>query len=588
MKRQLDEIILQRKVKTVFQPIISLIDGDVLGHEALSTVTLDCDIKNIGYLFELSERYNRVWDLELLCRTLALETAFKKINPRYSKKLFLNVNPNIMNDEKFQEGFTRDCLKEYGITPKDIIFEITERTAVYDIDNFKKVIEHYKRQNYEIAIDDVGSGHSGLNLIANIKPHYIKLDMELIRDINQDYSKKAVVKSMVLLAQLLNIKLIAEGIETRSELKTLIELGVHYGQGYYIQKPDEQLLDIRLELVQEIYRYYHQSHSSLNHSHLVIGDLCVNGTMISFNMRSNEIADLFRKNEDLTGVCVVDKSIPKGIITKTNFFLYLGSRYGYSLNQNKTASSLMDDEFLTVDYHTTIQDVMKLAMARTTDQVYDFIVVTKGGEYQGIVTIKDLLENAMHSEVMNAKNQNPLTGLSGNLIVDQMIAKTIQSPELQSIMYIDIDHFKVYNDMYGFKNGDLIIKLLANILTKHEGEGVFIGHIGGDDFIMICDYYKSDNLAQRIMQDFDQKVRQYYHEEDLKRGYVTGKSREGEVKQFPIASISVAATVNQSPLYSVTEELAQIKKRCKAIKGSCFIQEVHHIDIENPKKTHLQ
>lgn len=537
---------------------------------------MDCEIKNIGLLFQLSEKFNRVWELELICRSKALETAYEKMNPPYNKKLFLNVNPNVMSDENFKKGFTSEYLERYGVRAEDIIFEITERTVVYDINNFKKVIEHYKNQSYQIAIDDVGAGYSGLNLIANVHPHYIKLDMELIRHIDTDYTKKAVIKSMVVMAQLLNIKLIAEGIETSEELKSLIELGVHYGQGYYIQKPHQKIMDIREHLINEIAQNYQKFDINSEIQSSIISDLCVNGVTVPPQMKSEDLSDLFRTDEKLAGVCINDRFMPRGIITKTNFFLYFGSRYGYSLNKNKVAKNLMDKDFLKVDYKTSILEVTKLAMARDHDKVYDFIVVTKEEKYLGIVTIKDLLENARHSEVIQAKNQNPLTGLPGNMMVDQAILQTISLKERRSIMYIDIDNFKVYNDVYGFKNGDLIIKLLANIMMRYKSSGDFIGHIGGDDFIMICDEVAANRVANQIIESFEDEIKHYYSEEDLKRGYIIGKDREGNVDQFAIASISVAGIMNQcrafSSLYDLTEELAKVKKQCKLIKGSCYIQ----------------
>ena len=102
------------------------------------------------------------------------------------------------------------------------------------------------------AIDDVGSGYSGLNLISEINPNYIKLDRKLIRGINYDGLKYALVKGMVELSKVSHIQLIAEGIETSAELETLIGLGVQYGQGYYIQRPYAEVMDISVDLIDRI------------------------------------------------------------------------------------------------------------------------------------------------------------------------------------------------------------------------------------------------------------------------------------------------------------------------------------------------
>lgn len=145
----LDNIIRNKHIRTVFQPIISLMNGSVLGHEALSRITCDSEIKDIDMLFEVAGHYSKLWDLEQLCRTTALEAAFIFMIPPYSKKIFLNVNPNIMHEESFIKGFTKEFLKEYNIKPNNVIFEITERNVIVDMQGFMSTIDHYRSQDYE-------------------------------------------------------------------------------------------------------------------------------------------------------------------------------------------------------------------------------------------------------------------------------------------------------------------------------------------------------------------------------------------------------------------------------------------------------
>ena len=178
-----------------------------------------------------------------MCRSRILEKYYS-FQVKENKKLFLNVNPMVIHDKDFQTGFTSAYLKQYGLKLSDIVFEVTEKSAIDDVKGFKDTIRHYKAQGYNIAVDDAGSCYSGLNLICDIVPHYLKLDMSLIRGIHKDVIKRAMVKSMVEFANLTNIQLIAEGIECEEELKTLLKLGVHNGQGYFLRKPDEELKQI--------------------------------------------------------------------------------------------------------------------------------------------------------------------------------------------------------------------------------------------------------------------------------------------------------------------------------------------------------
>lgn len=116
--------------------------------------------------------------LEQVCRRAILRGVYeqKETFDQYDAKLFINVNPKVLRDEKFREGFTREYTKRYGIETERIVFEVTERERVEDEKSFQQAVEHYKMQHYQIAIDDAGSGYSGLNRICSLTPNYIKLD----------------------------------------------------------------------------------------------------------------------------------------------------------------------------------------------------------------------------------------------------------------------------------------------------------------------------------------------------------------------------------------------------------------------------
>jgi diguanylate cyclase (GGDEF) domain len=573
-RKQLDKIIDGQYVKTVFQPIVSLRDGSVFGHEALSRITCECTIKTPEELFQLAGEGSRLWDLEQLCRTTALHTAYHKMEPPYDKKLFLNVNPNIMHDTKFKQGFTREYLEQYGITPESIIFEITERNAIADMDGFQGTISHYKEQHYQIAVDDAGAGYSGLNLISDVNPHFIKLDMQLIRNIDSDSMKYALVRSMVELSHISNISLIAEGVETKNELVTLVDLGVQYAQGYFLQKPSETMQEIR----SEVRNILLEANSRKNHmfggnvSNIYIENICASTPTISPHENVESVFERFRHDSGAFGFCVVENGEVLGVVTKTRLVLQLSGRYGFSLNQKKPISLLMDRDFLAVDHQTPIDAVSRFAMSRPPEKLYDFIVVTRENQYLGTVTIKDLLQKTTEIEVVNAKYQNPLSGLPGNLIIEQKMRQCVSENQPYCVIYFDIDNFKAYNDVYGFENGDRIIKLLADLITDSLPAGQFAGHIGGDDFVVMLDNYEAAWLCGTIIREFDKKVLQYYNPQDIKNGYIIAEDRHGAIEKFPLISLSIAGVSNKSRTfantYELTEELAKIKKKSKQQSGS--------------------
>lgn len=568
-KEALDYIISHKKIKTVFQPIISLRDGNILGHEALSRITCDSEIINPNMLFDVAGEYNRLWDLELLCRTTALEAAFKFMIPPYSKKLFINVNPNTMHDDNFKKGFTKDFLLQYGITPNNVIFEITERNVITDIVGFRATIDHYKSQDYNIAIDDAGAGYSGLNLISDVNPNYIKLDMKLIRGIDADTLKFALVKGMVELSKVSNIFLIAEGIETYEELETLVNLGVQFGQGYFIQKPDAEVKEVRQEILQLLKTInLKKNHTSQNQiSNIYIANLCTFTDTVSPDKMVPDAYVFFKDNPNCFGLCVIENNVPVGIVTKEKFTLQLSGLYGFTLYQNKTISHLMDRNFLAVDYKTPVSIVSSMAMSRPNDRLYDFIVVTENDKYIGTVTVKDLLRKTTEIEISTAKHQNPLTGLPGNLLIEQKISQCVAMNEKYSVAYLDIDNFKAYNDVYGFENGDLVIKLLADILRHYIPDGQFIGHVGGDDFVVVLHDYVIEDYFKNIIKQFESDVLTLYNQTDIQNGYITTTNRRGEVEQYSLITLTVVTVSNQTQTfkdaYELTEKLAGLKKIAK-------------------------
>lgn len=241
----IEEIIKEERISPVYQPIVSLSTGEIFGYEALSRFDLqrnESDTVSTRDIFQTAYQSGQLWDLERLCRKKALEGA-RHIS--HGLKLFLNVSPNVIHDNQFRSGFTNKYLNKYGISATDVVFELTEHMAIENMDSFKSVLNHYRRQGYETALDDVGAGESGLNTLLALNPTYLKLDMEIIRDIEKHHNKRSLVKAFVQFANTSNTILIAEGIETEKELAVLSELGVDYGQGFYLGRPEPQLCPLR-------------------------------------------------------------------------------------------------------------------------------------------------------------------------------------------------------------------------------------------------------------------------------------------------------------------------------------------------------
>lgn len=202
-----------------------------------------------------------------------------------------------------------------------------------------------------------------------------------------------------------------------------------------------------------------------------------------------------------------------------------------------------------------------------------FVETSLGREYL-YYTIKNIARLLTVNRTVS-----PLTGLPGNVKIQSELKKKISLDKPFTVLYFDLDNFKAYNDIYGFVRGDEVIKLTAKTITNNvyniEDSSVFVGHIGGDDFVAILDEGADyEKVCQDIITEFDAEVRNYFNKEELERGYFEIENRRGIMEEFPLTSLSIGVVVAESGRFSNILEIgeigAQVKHLAKATQGSCY------------------
>lgn len=576
---ELERILETENINIVFQPIVCLKDGSIIGYEALTRGPKDSLLHSPNKLFSVAHENNKTFEIEYLCGIKTLEKARSIIK---DKLLFFNIDPINFKDERFVQCFTKDFLEKYDLYPEAIIFEITEKTAIQDYKSFKNVLNNYKNQGYKIALDDTGAGYSGLKTLSQTKPHYIKIDIELIKDIDKDSFKQSILKSFVSLSESNNMKLIAEGIETKEELLTLMNLGVYAGQGYFLEMPSstptyapENLLSIIEDHKNSINHTF-----SNNFSDQHVGQIAVMDKIFYESSPCIEVQNYFTNNS-ATGVCIVRDNYPVGLVMKHSLDSSLATQYGFAVFSKRPISLVMDKKPLIVNYYDSVSDVSKAAMSRSMVNLYDYVIVTKDNNYYGTVTIKSLLEYATQIQCNYAKQLNPLTGLPGNIIIEHTMTNLITNNRTCGIFYFDLDNFKAYNDVYGFENGDNIIKftaeLIQNKLKAYFEHNSFLGHVGGDDFVCIIESSpeKCNEFCEVILNEFDAKILHFFNEAHRRLGYIESTDRHNNKVKFKLTSISIAGVYGNYGSFSNAMEISQyissIKTNVKKIAGSSYI-----------------
>jgi len=233
---ELRSIIRAGDVRTVFQPVVDLRTREVLGHEALARGPRDTLFETPRSMFALSERLGVSQELDRLCWEAAFAGA-SELPP--GGKLFLNVRLESLDSENGRRERFLSALGSSGVEPSSVVLEVSERGAGADPDPFVRRLRACKHEEFELAIDDVGTGRAGLSAIASIEPDYLKIDASLVRGIHESLLQQEVLATLVQLAESIDGAVIGEGIESEAEATTLADGGAQYGQGHLFAMPTE-------------------------------------------------------------------------------------------------------------------------------------------------------------------------------------------------------------------------------------------------------------------------------------------------------------------------------------------------------------
>ncbi len=232
---ELQRIISEGRVSVVFQPVLELETGGLLGHEAFVRGPDGSIFESPRSMFALSDRMGLSEELDRVCCETTL--------PRFSElgcggKLFLNILPTSLRDERWRRERLPALLQSCSLDRRDVVLEISERCAESDPGPFVVALRGFKEDGFGLALDDVGTGRSGVAAVETLRPDYLKLDVSLVRNIHENLIQQDVLASLVKLADDIDAGLIAEGVEAQAEAATLAHAGARYAQGFLFAPPE--------------------------------------------------------------------------------------------------------------------------------------------------------------------------------------------------------------------------------------------------------------------------------------------------------------------------------------------------------------
>lgn len=320
---------------------------------------------------------------------------------------------------------------------------------------------------------------------------------------------------------------------------------------------------------------------------------------LCLDTKITEIIEYFLEYEELRLAPVVcPEERPRGVIERKHFFeqVVIGKfGYGIHLNSKKTASDLMQRDFFQIEGEVSLEEcALRFSQGIDTAPEKD-IIVTLEERYYGILHIKDLLYWLSQRTIQLAKDQNPLTGLPGNWAIRQEVERRLKDNEAFEVIYIDLNDFKPFNDHFGFLKGDEAIVLLGNLLKElvcqfnRDSERVFVGHIGGDDFVVIVSLGEAERFCRTLIQLFEDRKRELFPKEVWEKGYYVSVDRQGQKKRFPLLTLACAIVPSFrfetfGELSSISTEVKEMaKKISKSAEKSAYFRDRRGGHADNSK-----
>jgi len=553
------------RITSVFQPIVDLMSGEPIGYEVLSRGVGPMQAPHV--LFSKARVEGVVWELERACWTAAVRRiALLPIEAR-RVPFFFNVGPDVLSDPRFRDGSTLELLARHGMSPRQIVLEITETSTFADSEQLRQITRQCIGHGFGIALDDFGAGHSGLVTLVHSAPHFIKLDQALVRDIHRHGYKQHLVKSLVAFASSVDSTLIAEGVETWDELNVLLRLGIRHAQGYLVARPDSHPPRPSEEFQRHRREALRALHPQTDGDDETVGSIVIRRLCVDAGTKADELDRLFRRTQGLDHVVILDGDKPRALVT----------RHGSELSSN--------EQPLVVEDTLELPALAKAALERAPEALYDPVVVTDAqGRFLGTVTMKQLIARATELEVHAATGAHPLTHLPGNRMIERWIRQALHGAGF-TVIYADLDRLKEYNDRYGFPRGDQLLRLTARLLSESLHllpSGSHLGHVGGDDFVLVCPGGIDPEALEALCQRFDEEKRALFDPGDLERGYFEATDRKGTSVQVPLVTLSLAVldsrrmggNVHPASLAGLAASLKKkVKERAASTGTSAFMFE---------------
>lgn len=570
------------KLTYAYQPIVETHTGVTFGYEALLRNHQALGVETISDLFDKAAELGILHRFDVMIRAKAIG-CFANLDRPSNSKLFFNIDNRTISSKDYAPGLTKRILDETGLPASSLCFEISERHEV-SMAMAEGTLKHFKDEAYTTAIDDFGTGYSGLKLLQDHTPDFLKVDRHFIKEIYKDKKRKLLVSSIIDLAHVLGIFVVAEGVETQEDFMACKDLDFNLVQGFYISHPqnDPQKLKKSYPHIVNINR---REQNKKNAETRLIVDQMEYLPPLRIDDPMNTVFEAFRRNKNLTFFPVVDEhGYPLGIIQENRIKDYTYSPYGKDLINNPGAGINLRrfiDNCPVADIHEKTKTILENF---SHSESPEGIIIVKSFSYMGFLSAASLLRVINEHNIAQARDSNPLTKLPGNASIASYVNERLEDcTGATTLAYLDLDNFKAFNDTYGFRQGDRAIILFADLMRKRfKDANIFLAHIGGDDFFIGAtdyDFALFQKTITTLLDDFSNDVESFYDATARDQKCIRAKDRHGVMRDFSLMTCS-AALIHMSAnrkeglpdAQRLDQDIADLKKTAKT--------DAHHMAIK--------
>ncbi len=570
-----------------FQPIAALADGAILGHEALIRGPSGSPLEFPDALFGRSREESVTFELEQHCVKTILRRAesFDQCG-----KVFVNLSAHALTRLADEAGVERLSYwaASHGFPLRKLVIEITEHESVTDTGDLIAKANAMRAVGIVFAIDDFGEGRSSLRLWAELEPEFVKIDKFFTRGLGEHAYKIQTLKTIVHMAETLGGQLIAEGIETAHTLALVRDLGIEFGQGYFLGRPaHEPLRKIEAAALEEIGRRevpVLQNARVVRNQSVSAEKLIIRVPPMSSAATNEDVVRFFHDHLHYPAVAVVENDRPIGLINRRSLMDRYTQPFHKDLYGRRPCTLFMDSSPRLLEQTATISEMMSLLTSEDQRYLTDGLIITDAGRYVGIGTGEQLVRTVTEYRVEAARHANPLTYLPGNIPITEHIEKLLSVQNRFVASYCDLNHFKPFNDQFGYWRGDEMIRLLASVVVAHSANRKdFVGHVGGDDLIVLFQSPDWRKRCEDIILQFNASAKGLFDAAALQNGGIEAEDRAGNPTFFPLTTLSIGAVLINPGEFrrasDVASAAAAAKRQAKRTQQGLFVVEDPSISL---------